>query len=111
MMGRLTVFVMAAVLALPLAAAAHPGHDHKLMGTLSSIDAKKLVMKTKEGKDVTVAVTATTKFLNGKSRGAGTELKAGMRVVVNVGDGKEPLVAKEVQYSTAASTSHGGQSL
>ena len=104
MMGRLAVFVLAATLALPWASAAHPGHDHKLMGTLTSIDSKKLVMKTKEGKDVTAAVNAKTKFLNGKSRGAATELKAGMRVVVNVGDGAEPLVAREVQYSTAATT-------
>jgi hypothetical protein len=102
MMGRFTVLVLAVALALPLAAAAHPGHDHKLMGTLNAIDAKKLVMKTKEGKDVSVAIDAKTKFLNGKSRGAATELKAGMRVVVNVGDGKEPLLAKEVQYSTAS---------
>jgi hypothetical protein len=104
MITRLAVVALAVAIALPLTVAAHPGHDHKLMGTVSSIDAKKLVMKTKEGKDVAVALTATTKFLNGKSRGAATELKAGLRVVVNVGDGKEPLVAKEVQYTTAPPT-------
>ena len=77
---------------------AHPGHDHKLMGTISSIDKNKVVMKTTEGKDMTFEVTPTTTFKSGSKKGAQSELKAGMRVVVNVGDGVEPLKAKEVQY-------------
>jgi hypothetical protein len=32
-----------------------------------------------------------------------------MRVVVNIGDGVEPLKAKEVQYSTAATTTTAKQ--
>jgi hypothetical protein len=104
MTRRCAVLALTLVLALPMAASAHPGHDHKLMGTVSAIDGKKIAMKTPDGKDVTFSVTDKTKFLNGKSRGAATELKAGMRLVVNVGDGKEPLVAVEVQYSTATTT-------
>jgi hypothetical protein len=87
--------------ALPMA---HPGHDHKLMGTISSIDKNKVVVKTTEGKDMTFEVVPTTAFKRGKDKGMQSELKAGMRVVVNIGDGVEPLKAKEVQYSAPTTT-------
>ena len=87
--------------ALPLA---HPGHDHKLMGTITSIDKNKVAVKTTEGKDMTFEVTPITTFKNGKQKGMQSDLKAGMRVVVNIGDGVEPLKAKEVQYTTATTT-------
>jgi hypothetical protein len=96
--------VLAISLLLPALPMAHPGHDHKLMGTISSIDKNKVVMKTTEGKDMTFEVTPTTSFKTGTRKGAQTDLRAGMRVVVNVGDGVEPLKAKDVQYSSATTT-------
>lgn len=98
-MTRMFLAALALTVVLPAAPLAHPGHDHKLMGTISSIDGNQFEMKTTEGKDVSVAVTPTTSFKRGKQKGAQSELKAGLRVVVNVGDGSEPLKAKEVQYS------------
>ncbi len=53
---------------------------------------------------MTFEVTPLTAFKHGKEKGVQADLKAGMRVVVNVGDGVEPLKAKEVQYSTPATT-------
>ena len=96
--------VLAAAVLTPALAVAHPGHDHKLMGTISSIDKNKVVVKTTEGKDMTFEVTPLTTFKRGKDRGAQADLKAGMRVVVNIGDGVAPLKAKEVQYSAATTT-------
>jgi hypothetical protein len=96
--------VLALSLLVPALPMAHPGHDHKLMGTITSIDKNKIVMKTTEGKEMTFEVTPTTTFKSGSKKGAQTELKAGMRVVVNVGDGVEPLKAKDLQYSAAATT-------
>ena len=99
------IVVMAAALLAPTVSLAHPGHDHKLMGTISSIDKTKVVVKTTEGKDMTFELTPLTTFKRGKDKGAATDLKAGMRVVVNIGDGVAPLKAKEVQYSAATTTS------
>lgn len=96
--------VLAISLLVPSLATAHPGHDHKLMGTITSIDKNKVVMKTTEGKDMTFEVTPTTVLKSGSKKGAQSELKAGMRVVVNVGDGVEPLKAKDVQYSSVTTT-------
>ena len=58
-------------------------------------------MKTTEGKDMTFEVVPTTTFKRGTKKGMQSDLKAGMRVVVNVGDGVEPLKAKEVQVLRA----------
>jgi hypothetical protein len=103
MKSVLMLVVMAALLA-PVVAVAHPGHDHKLMGTITSIDKNKVAVKTTEGKEMTFEITPLTTFKKGKAKGAATDLKAGMRVVVNIGDGVEPLKAKEVQYSAATTT-------
>ena len=97
--------VLAISLFVPALGMAHPGHDHKLMGTISSINKNMVVMKTTEGKDTTFEITPTTTFKSGTSKGAQSELKAGMRVVVNVGAAVAPLKAKDVQYSAATTTS------
>lgn len=104
MKTALVTLVLAAALVTPSFAVAHPGHDHKLMGTISSIDKNKVVVKTTEGKDMTFEITPLTTFKRGKNKGAQSDLKAGMRVVVNIGDGVEPLKAKDVQYSAATTT-------
>lgn len=103
-MKQLIFAALALSLLAPATPMAHPGHDHKLMGTVTSIDKNKVVMKTTEGKDMTFEIVPTTMFKAGTKKGAQSELKAGMRVVVNVGDGVEPLKAKEVQYSATATT-------
>ena len=103
-MKQFIFMVLALSLLVPVVPMAHPGHDHKLMGTISSIDKNKIVMKTTEGQNMTFEVTPITNFKAGTKRGAQADLKAGMRVVVNVGDGVEPLKAKEVQYSAPTTT-------
>jgi hypothetical protein len=104
-MKKFLFLILAAALLVPGISMAHPGHDHKLMGTISSIDKNKVVVKTTEGKDMTFVVTPLTTFKRGKQKGMQSDLKAGMRVVVNIGDGVEPLKAKEVQYSASTTTS------
>ena len=104
-MKHFLFLVLATALLAPAVPLAHPGHDHKLMGTISSIDKNKVMVKTTEGKDVTFEITPLTTFKRGKQKGMQSDLKEGMRVVVNVGDGVEPLKAKDVQYSAASTTS------
>lgn len=104
-MKKLLLAALVLALLTPVATVAHPGHDHKLMGTITAIDGNKVSMKTTEGKDSTFTVSPTTAFKRGKAKGTQADLKTGMRVVVNVGDGKEPLKAKEVQYTVATTTS------
>jgi hypothetical protein len=48
-MKKFLFLVLASALLAPALPLAHPGHDHKLMGTISSIDKNKVVVKTTEG--------------------------------------------------------------
>jgi hypothetical protein len=103
-MKTVLFLVLATALLVPAVPLAHPGHDHKLMGTITSIDKNKVVVKTTEGKDMTFEITPLTTFKRGKQKGIQSDLKAGLRVVVNIGDGIEPLKAKDVQYTAATTT-------
>jgi hypothetical protein len=101
MRKTIAIIVLALALVWPAAIAAHPGHDHKLMGTVVSVNGQTVLIKTTDGKERSFQLTAVTKVLNGKLKGDARDIKTGMRVVVNVGDAKEPLKAKEVQYTLA----------
>lgn len=103
-MKRIVLAALVLALLVPAAAFAHPGHEHKLMGTITAVDGNKVSMKTTEGKATTFEVIPTTSFKRGKQKGAQADLKVGLRLVVNAGDGAEPLKAKEVQYAAPATT-------
>ena len=96
--------VLAAALMLPAYAAAHEGHAHKVMGTITATHGDRLEVKTREGKTVTIILTDKTTFVRGKEKLDPRALKAGERVVVDVGNGKEPITAREVKLGTAART-------
>jgi hypothetical protein len=95
--------VLALSLLVPALPLAHPGHEHKTMGTVSSIEKNTLMVKSTEGKDVTFEIVPTTTFKRGKDKGALADLKAGMRVVV-ITAGETEHKAKEIQYSAATTT-------
>jgi len=103
MRARLVAAIVAAVLVVgPTALLAHPGHDHKVMGVIQSVDDKHVTLKTTDGKELTFEITATTKLIRSKRSGDIADLKAGLRIVANVGDGEEPLKAKTVEYAATA---------
>lgn len=83
---------------------AHEGHDHKIMGTVTMAAADHVMLKDKDGKDVTVQVTKDTKV---KSKPAlkVEEIKAGTRVVITATQEKDKsFKAKTIQVGTAAAT-------
>ena len=80
--------------------AAHPGHSHKVLGTIAKVDGRTVTVTGTDGKAVTFDVTNRTKLVREpKTRGMFEELKAGMRAVVTLGDGEEANVATELRYS------------
>lgn len=94
--------VLTCTTAIAAPAIAHPGHDHKVMGVITAIHGDHVTMKTSDGHERSFQIVPTTKLLRGKKKGTAAELKIGMRLVVNVGSGEEPLKAKEIQYSDAS---------
>lgn len=58
---------------------AHEGHEHKIMGTVTMAAADHVMLKDREGKNVTIQVTKDTK-VNAKPAIAVAEIKPGTRV-------------------------------
>jgi hypothetical protein len=62
--------------------AAHEGHDHKVMGTVKSIDAKRIEVEDAAGQTTRFNVTDDTKILRGQVAEELTGVHVGERVVV-----------------------------
>ena len=89
MVRRIVVGVIAVfVLMVSPAVIAHEGHDHKIMGTVTMAAADHVMLKDKDGKDVTVKVTKDTKV---KSKPAlkVEDIKVGTRVVITATEEKD----------------------
>jgi hypothetical protein len=80
---------------------AHEGHDHKIMGTVTMAAADHVMLKDKDGKDVTVKVTKDTK-VRSKAAMKVEDLKAGARVVITATQDKDQsFTAKTIEVGGA----------
>ena len=85
-------------------ALAHDGHDHIIMGTVMARDEKHLEVKTPSGEVLSIAVTDKTATVRDKKKIAYKDVLVGRRVVVNIGNGEDPLMAKEIQLGVATAS-------
>lgn len=97
----IVVVTLAAALVLPIGARAHEGHDHTVMGTVSSIDGKNLMVKTADGKTVMVMMDAKTKVTQGKAKLELSAIKIGDRVVAAGPEDKAMIMAETVKVGVA----------
>src|SRR4051812_7676211 len=105
-MLRRTACIATLALALGTGLAwAHEGHVHKVMGTVASNQGNHLMVKTADGKTVDVTTNDKTAITRGADKITMADLTAGQRVVIDVGDGKEPLVARAVKVGGAKAAS------
>src|SRR5262245_11419329 len=93
--------VFALALAVPAAVYAHAGHVHKIMGTVMARDAKHVEVKTPSGEVLSIAVNDKTAVVRAKKKIAFDEVQTGRRVVVDIGDGEDPLIAREIEVGAA----------
>ena len=83
------------------AALAHEGHVHKIMGTITMAAADHVMLKDRDGKDVTVKVTKDTK-VKAKPVLKVEEIKAGTRVVITATQAKDKsFTAKTIEVGVA----------
>jgi len=82
---------------------AHGDATH-LMGTVTSIDAKTVTIKDKDGKSINVMLDKTTKYLKDKKAAVKDDMKVGTRVVIDAKmDEKMKMYdAEEIQIGAAA---------
>jgi len=89
-------------------ALAHPGHDHKILGTVTMVAADHLMVKDKAGKDSTIDITKETKILKDKKPAQVADIQNGMRVVVTAVtvhvDNVERLKATTIELGAAPAT-------
>ena len=98
---RWIIGAFALCLAVPAALYAHAGHVHKIMGTVMARDAKHVEVKTPSGEVLSIAVNDKTSVIRAKKKIAYDEVQTGRRVVVDIGDGEDPLIAREIEIGAA----------
>lgn len=89
---------------LAVTARAHDGHDHTIMGTVTARDAKHLKVQTPSGEVLSIALNEKTIVKRGKQKGTVNDVQKGRRVVVNIGNGEDPLIAREIQLGVTKVT-------
>jgi len=95
----------AAIIALMVVPAwAHEGHIHTIMGTVMGLDAHSLQVKTPGGEVLSIAITDKTTVVRGKQKAAIADLQKGSRVVVEIGNGEDPLMAGQIRLGPAPAT-------
>ena len=97
----IVVVTLAAALVIPIVARAHEGHDHTVMGTVSSIDGTNLMVKTADGKTVMVMMDAKTKVTQGKAKLELSAIKIGDRVGAAGPEDKAMIMAETVKVGVA----------
>jgi len=95
------VILLAVGLLAPRMTRAHEGHDHTVMGTVSSIDGMNLMVKAVDGKTVMVMMDAKTKITEGKNKVDAKALKIGDRVVATGPEEKGMISAETVRLGAA----------
>ena len=106
MKQRLIAFIVTVcAVVVPAALSAHEGHAHKVMGTVSSISGKNLMVKTTEGKTVMVMLDDKTKVTAGKETVDVSTVKVGDRVVAEGPEEKEMIMATSLKVGAAAAAS------
>ena len=97
----ISLMMLAFAVTTPSVTLAHEGHAHKVMGTVSSVDGKNLMVKTTGGKTVMVMLDAKTKITQGKTKLEAKALKVGDRVVASGPEEKGMISAETVKLGAA----------
>lgn len=104
MLATMAVAVM--TMALGGVTMAHPGHEHKIMGTVTMAAADHVMLKSPDGKDATVGINKDTKFLRAKKAMKASDIKVGMRIVVTAvtDDNDDKSIAKVIELGADPAT-------
>ena len=98
MTRRLMLAVFATVAVVPLQGLAHPGHAHKILGTVTTVTATSVEVLDRGNEKTTFAITKDTKIRVGKSAGTIKDVRSGLRIVVEAEEEEgETFVAVTIQ--------------
>ncbi len=82
---------------------AHPGHEHKVLGTVTMAASDHVMLKDKDGNDHTVQINAATKFVRAKKGLTAADMKVGMRIVITAvtDEDDDKVIAKSIELGPA----------
>jgi hypothetical protein len=83
---------------------AHGGFDH-VIGTVAGVAGRVLTVKTAKG-NVEVKLDDKTELSVGNKKAQASDLKPGVRVIVDIPEGSKDKVAHSVKIGTAAAAAH-----
>lgn len=95
---------MAFLLASTVPVFAHGGFDH-VIGTVAGVSGSVLTVKTTKG-NVDVKLDDKTEISRGDQKVLASDLKAGLRVVVDIPEGSKDKVAHSVKVGTSGTPAH-----
>jgi hypothetical protein len=96
----LSAVALMGALMLPSTVLAHPGHNKKVLGTVTMAAADHVMVKTADGKEQTIAINAQTRVVRGKTALKVDTLTVGTRVVITL-TAKEPPTAAQIEVGPA----------
>jgi hypothetical protein len=77
---------------------AHPGHTHKILGTVTAVTATSVDVLDRSNEKTTFAITKDTKIRVGKTAGTIKDVRTGLRIVVEAEEEEdEKFVALTIQ--------------
>lgn len=103
MKNWIMVGVVYMALLTPAVARAHEGHLHNALGTVSSIDGQHVVLKTTDGKSLTVMLDKETTITREKEKVDSSALKVGERLSVDYMEEKGMMMAHAIKLSKTSS--------
>jgi hypothetical protein len=103
---RLGLFWLLPFLVTAMLVWAHEGGVH-VFGTLKSLEKDHMVVQTREGETVSIYVLPTTRYRNRGDATDTTRLKVGDRVVIDVTEEGDRLIASEVLFSSSGKKGGG----
>lgn len=95
---------IAFLIASGTAAFAHGGFDH-VIGTVAGVSGNVLTVKTTKG-NVDVKLDDKTEISKGDVKAQASDLKAGLRVVVDIPEGSKDKIAHSVKVGAAGAAAH-----
>jgi hypothetical protein len=86
---------------------AHPGHEHKIMGTVSVVHQNHIEVKATDGTMSMFTMNEKTRVLRGNAKVSADSIKVGERAVVAAietkdKDGTALMIANEIRLAVAA---------
>jgi hypothetical protein len=95
---------IALLIASGTAAFAHGGFDH-VIGTVAAISGNVLTVKTTKG-NVDVKLDDKTEISKGDAKAQASDLKLGLRVIVDIPEGSKEKIAHSVKVGATGTAAH-----